>query len=214
MEKDRSPRPGADLIITGATEVLTGVPAPDDLIGRRAGISVAVAGEHILALCPPGDVARQADLTTARVIDATGKIVAPGFIDCHTHLVFGGSRSQEYAARMTLDPAQIKVLGVPVGIQATVEMTRAANPETLAASAAERLRRMFRHGTTTVESKSGYGLSLHKEIEMLRVNQQLRATQPVDVVSTFLGAHDFPRGMPREAYLDILIHEMTPRVAE
>jgi imidazolonepropionase len=115
---------------------------------------------------------------------------------------------------MTLSPAEVKSLGIPAGIQATVDMTRAATPETLAASAVERLGRMFRHGTTTVESKSGYGLTLGKEIEMLQVNQRLQAAQPVDVVSTFLGAHDFPRDVPRERYLESLIDEMTPRVAE
>jgi imidazolonepropionase len=115
---------------------------------------------------------------------------------------------------MYLSPAEIKSLGIPTGIQATVDKTRAATFEALAASAGERLQRMFRCGTTTVESKSGYGLSLGKEIEMLQVNQELQATQPVDVVSTFLGAHDFPREVPRETYLASVITEMTPRVAE
>jgi imidazolonepropionase len=214
MVEDSLPRPKADLIITGATEVLTCVSAADDLIGRRAGASVAISGEVIVAVGSPSEVAQQVDTGTAQVIDATGKIVVPGFVDPHTHLVFGGSRAQEYAARMTLSPAEVKSLDIPTGIQATVDMTRAATPETLTASAVERLARMFRHGTTTVESKSGYGLTLGKEIEMLQVNQRLRAAQPVDVVSTFLGAHDFPRYVPRETYLESLIDEMTPRVAE
>jgi imidazolonepropionase len=214
MVEDALPRPKADLIIAGATEVLTCVPTADDLIGRRAGASVAISGEAILAVGSPGEVAQQVDTTTARVIDATGKIVGPGFVDPHTHLVFGGSRAQEYAARMTLSPAEVKALGIPTGIQATVDMTRAATIDALTASAVERLDQMFRHGTTTVESKSGYGLSLAKEIEMLQVNQRLQAVQPVDLVSTFLGAHDFPQDVPRETYLESLIEEMMPRVAE
>jgi len=214
MGQDSLPEPRADLIIIGATEVLTCVPTPDDLIGRRAGVSIAIAGEHIIAVDSLSQVTQQVDTTRAQVVDATDKIVAPGFVDPHTHLVFGGSRSQEYAARMTLSPAEVQALGIPTGIQASVDMTRAATLETLTASAAERLQRMFRHGTTTVESKSGYGLSPQKEIEMLQVNQRLQAAGPVDVVSTFLGAHDFPRDVPRERYLASLIHEMTPQVAE
>lgn len=214
MQEDPLPRPKADLIITGATEVLTCVPTSDDLTGRRARAWVAIAGEFILAVGTPSQVTTRVETATAQVIDATGKIVAPGFVDPHTHLVFGGSRSQEYAARMTLSPAEVKSLGIPTGIQATVDMTRAATIETLTASAAERLRRMFRYGTTTIESKSGYGLTPQKEIEMLQVNQRLQAAGPVDVVSTFLGAHDFPRDMPRQRYLESLIKEMTPRVAE
>jgi len=214
MSKESVPRPKADLIISGASEVLTCVPTGDDLIGRRTGISVAIAGEVIVAVGSPSEVAHQVDTTAARVLDVSGKIVAPGFVDAHTHLVFGGSRAQEYAARMFLNPAEIKSLDIPTGIQATVHMTRAATFEALTSSAAERLGRMFRHGTTTVESKSGYGLSLDKEIEMLQVNQRLQASQPVDVVSTFLGAHDFPRDVPRETYLESVINEMTPRVAE
>jgi imidazolonepropionase len=214
MGQDSLPEPRADLIIIGATEVLTCVPTSDDLIGRRAGVSIAIAGEHIIAVDSLSQVTQQVDTTGAQVVDATDKIVAPGFVDPHTHLVFGGSRSQEYAARMTLSPAEVQALGIPTGIQASVDMTRAATLETLTASAAERLQRMFRHGTTTVESKSGYGLSPQKEIEMLQVNQRLQAAGPVDVVSTFLGAHDFPRDVPRERYLASLIHEMTPQVAE
>ena len=214
MSEDSVPRPKADLIISGATEVLTCVPTGGDLTGRRPDTWIAIAGEIIVGVGSPSEVAAQVDATTAQVVDASGKIVAPGFVDPHTHLVFGGSRAQEYAARMFLNPAEIKSLGIPTGIQATVDMTRAATFEALASSAAERLGRMFQYGTTTVESKSGYGLSLDKEIEMLQVNQRLQATQPVDVVSTFLGAHDFPGDVPRERYLDSVIHEMTPQVAE
>ena len=93
-------------------------------------------------------------------------------------------------------------------------MTRRATLDELTESAAARLARMFRHGTTTVESKSGYALTAAGELAMLRVNRRLRQIQPVDVVSTFLGAHDFPADQPRERYLDSLIHEMIPQAAE
>jgi imidazolonepropionase len=212
---DRAPR--ADLLIVGAKELLTCVPLGGDPSGRRAGGTVAVAGDRIIDVGPPEEVAARVDAGGARVVDATGKIVAPGFVDCHTHLVFGGSRAQEYAARMTMDAAAVKALGIPTGIQATVFATRKASAGELLASATDRLGRMFRYGTTTVESKSGYGLTVEKELEMLSVNRQLGqlgSSQPVDVVSTFLGAHDFPSDIPREAYIDLLIEEMIPRVAQ
>ncbi len=211
---DISSLPKADLILCGAAEVLTCVATGADPIGRRAGASVAVAGERILAVGSPDEIARQVDATGAQIIDVTGKIVAPGFIDPHTHLVFGGSRVQEYAARMTRSAAEVRALGIPSGIQATVEMTRRATLDELTESAAARLARMFRHGTTTVESKSGYALSTVGELAMLRVNRRLREIQPVDVVSTFLGAHDFPADQPRDSYLDSILHEMIPQAAE
>jgi imidazolonepropionase len=128
--------------------------------------------------------------------------------------VFGGSRVDEYAARMTeSDPAALRARGIKTGILATVERTRAASEEALAAEAAARLRGMLRAGTTTVESKSGYGLSTEAELKLLRVNRRLAAESPVDLFSTFLGAHGFPADVPREAYLRTLLDEMIPLVA-
>jgi imidazolonepropionase len=206
--------PSATLVITGAAEVLTCTPTAKDPIGRKLGAWVAIAGERILAVGPRAEVEACADVTSAEFIDASDRIVAPGFVDCHTHLVFGGSRAQEYAARMTMDAAQVRALNIPTGIQATVDMTRAEPADSLLASALQRLGRMFQHGTTTVESKSGYGLTVEKELEQLQVNQQLNSLQPVDVISTFLGAHDFPPELPRQSYIDLLLYEMIPMVAE
>jgi imidazolonepropionase len=190
------------------------VPAGGDMAGRVQGGAVAVAGERIAAVGSTAEVLAQVETASAAVLDATGKVVAPGFVDSHTHLVFGGSRVREYAARLTRDLNAVKALGIPAGIGATVRMTRAASAEELTLSAASRLREMFRWGTTTAESKSGYGLSLADELKLLEVNQRLQASQPVDVVSTFLGAHDFPLDMARGRYIECIIGEMIPRVAE
>jgi imidazolonepropionase len=211
---DPSPKPRADLLISGAAEVLTCRPQGRDLIGRIREGSVAIAGERILAIGPAMEVASQVDITNAQVVYATGKVVAPGFVDCHTHLVFGGSRVKEYALRMTHTAAEVKAVGIPTGILATVQMTRGESLEQLTESASQRLNRMLRAGTTTVESKTGYGLSLQQEMKMLEVNRNLQSSQPVDVISTFLGAHDFPLEVSRERYIETIIREMIPKVAE
>jgi imidazolonepropionase len=136
---------------------------------------------------------------TRKFLELDGKILAPGFVDCHTHLVFGGTRAQEYAARLTRSAQEVAALGIPAGIQATVTMTRGSTAQVLEKSAMQRLGQMLRHGTTTVESKSGYGLNVENELQLLQVNRRLQQSQPLDIVSTFLGAHDFPPETPSPA---------------
>jgi len=204
----------ADLLIVGAAQVLTCVPTSGDLVGCIENGSVAIASERIIAVGSTAEVTSQVDTASAQIIDAAGKVVVPGFVDCHTHLVFGGSRVKEYAARMTRSAAEVKALGIPTGILATVAMTRAETLGRLVESAKQRLQQMLRCGTTTVESKSGYGLNLAEEIKMLEVNRVLQSTQPVDIVSTFLGAHDFPPDVSHERYIETVINEMIPQVAE
>jgi len=213
-------KPKADLLIDNAAELITCVSTGNDPLGRIPNGAVAVAGGRILAAGSRADLEKRFDLTGAEVLNAQGKIVAPGFVDCHTHLVFGGSRVKEYALKMTLSVAEIEAMGLKTGIPASIAMTREASEEDLFNAALDRLKRMLHYGTTTVESKSGYGISWPDELKMLRVNQRLAQAQPMDVVSTFLGAHDFPpqtdRKDPkqRNAYIRELTHEMIPRVAE
>ncbi len=204
----------ADLVIQGAAEILTCLPDEQSLVGRLQGGTIAIAGQHIVAIGSKADIERNVDLSQAQVIDATGKIVAPGFIDSHTHLVFGGSRAKEYGLSMTHSRQEIEAMGLQTGILATMTMTRSASTEELTESGLRRLQRMMAHGTTTVESKSGYGLSLAHEMKMLIVNKRLQASHPVDVVSTFLGAHEFPPELDRRQYLDLIVNEMIPVVAE
>jgi imidazolonepropionase len=176
---------------------------------------LAILGERIIALGTKEDVAPLLDGSKTLVIDAEGKVVAPGFIDSHTHLVFGGSRVEEYAAKITTDDmAELHKLGIKTGILATVEATRSSSGKELFLSSISRLNRMLAAGTTTVESKSGYGLSTKDEIKILEVNDQLRKNSPIDIISTFLGAHGWPHDIPREKYMDILINESLPWVAE
>jgi imidazolonepropionase len=212
---NRAPeKPKADLVLSGAKEVLTCVPIGDDPIGRREGVIVALKGEKIIALGSEVEVRDQIDLGTAKPVDVSGKILAPGFVDPHTHLVFGGSRVKENSARMTMDIEEIQALGIPTGIQATMTKTRAASTDELTTLGLDRIGRMLRHGTTTVESKTGYGLSLESELKILEVNRRLQEESVIDVISTFLGAHDFPPEASRNQYVDLIIKEMIPAAAE
>ena len=204
----------ASLIIQNAAEVVTCRGTDVSSVERIPGGWVAIAGEEIIAVGNRDQVAAEVDMEHAAVIDAAGKVVAPGFVDCHTHLVFGGSRVQEYAAKMTIDdPAELARLGIQTGIQVSVDMTRKATEEQLFKTALERLARMLHAGTTTVESKSGYGLTTTDEIKMLHVNAKLEKAMPVDIVSTFLGAHGWPAHLPKEVYMGVLLDEMIPWVS-
>lgn len=210
-------RPRADVLIRDAAQVLTcaGDPYHPGIVEDGW---VAVTGETIAAVGSRETVEAATDCSQADVIDARGRVVAPGFVDSHTHLVFGGSRVEEYSARMTeTDPKVVgEVLaarGLLTGPMATVELTRASTAAELLDSAAARLTGMLASGTTTVESKSGYGLSTPSELVLLEVNRALDAGGPVDVLSTFLGAHGFPTDVDRAAYLDSIVEEMIPRVA-
>ncbi|MDT8436923.1 MAG: imidazolonepropionase [Gemmatimonadota bacterium] len=206
-------RPAADLLVRGASVLLTCEPRAGDAAGAIPGGAVAVAGERILAAGPEAEVLGTVDAAGATVLDAAGGAVAPGFVDAHTHLVFGGSRAREYASRLTRSAAETRALGIPTGILATVDATRAATADELADAARARLDAMLAHGTTTAESKSGYGLSTADEIRLLEVNARLDADHPVDLVSTFMGAHDVPPGTDRPVYVRQVVDEQIPEVA-
>lgn len=208
-------RPRADMVIADARQMLTCAgDTPYDVATIEHGW-MAITGETIAAVGDRALVEAAVDCSEAQVIAASGCVVAPGFVDSHTHLVFGGSRVDEYAAKMTeSDPEVVRQMGIKTGILATVERTRAAALEELVDEAAIRLRRMLSAGTTTVESKSGYGLSTEAELKLLRANRALAGETAVDLVSTFLGAHGFPPEVPRETYLRAVLAEMIPQVAE
>ncbi len=203
-----------DLILADASEIITGIPGKPFSVQRLSGESIGIASGWIQAVGQFRDIESNFDLETARRIDCRGKVVAPGFVDAHTHVVFGGSRVQEYALKMTHGPEAIRETGLQTGIPASVAMTRAAEEADLFSSASERLRRMLAHGTTTTESKSGYGLTPEQELKMLRVNRQLARAgiQLPRIVSTFLGAHAFPPELHPAEYVDQVVEEMIPAV--
>jgi imidazolonepropionase len=148
-----------------------------------------------------------------KIIDVEGRIVMPGFVDAHTHPVFAGNRVDEYEKRASGTSYQ-EIAASGGGIKSTVRLTRLATEEELYQAAKRYARWFLRSGTTTIEAKSGYGLSVEDELKILRVIQRLNALGMLQYVPTFLGAHEIPDEYKdsRNEYVDLVIEEMLPRV--
>jgi imidazolonepropionase len=181
----------------------------------RTGVAVLVQGESIAAVAPEPDL--RAAHPGATIVDCDGGILAPGFVDSHTHAVFGRARYEEQELRATGVPYQ-EIARRGGGIHASVRDLRERSENELFQLAAPRLTRLAASGVTTVEVKSGYGLSLDDEIKTLRVIRRLAEQLPIRIVPTFLGAHEIPlayreRRDGRREYVDLIVHEMIPVVA-
>ncbi|MBN1780075.1 imidazolonepropionase [bacterium] len=204
-----------DLLIVNASELLT-LAGPDrPRSGAEMRDNGAVAGG---ALAADGGVVVEAGETAVltrkycgrKILDAEGRLVMPGFIDPHTHLVFAGSRENEMVMRQT-GLTYLDILNRGGGIHATVAATRKTEFDELMALSRRRIRQMFDHGTTAVEIKTGYGLDEETEGRLLRVINALKQEGPLDVISTFLGAHTVPSATNRNAYVDWIIHKALER---
>ena len=166
---------------------------------------------HILKQDEPVPVDKQYYTT----IDASGKALLPGFVDPHTHFVFGGYREEEFSWRMRGD-SYMEIMERGGGIVSTTRATRDATEEELMTAGRQRLDAMLRLGITTVEGKSGYGLDKETELKQLRVMQRLNESHPMDIVPTYMGAHALPEEWKgrEEAFIDFQIEEMFPLVAQ
>lgn len=195
----------SDLFLTGIGHLTTnrGSPVSDAVVAVKGG-TVVYAG-------PAADAP---DQTGVRV-DCGGQAVIPGFVDAHTHLVFAGDRSDEFARRLAGESYQ-DIAASGGGILATVAATRSASEDELFQLASDRVWRMIRSGTTTIEIKSGYGLDLETEMRMLAVARRIGDELPITVRTTFLGAHSVPTEFmgDRDGYVELVIDEMVPAAAE
>ena len=151
----------------------------------------------------------------SEMIDCNGQTVTPGLIDCHTHVVYSGSREDELKLKLN-NKSYIDILNSGGGILSTVRNTRKSNINELIKESKNRLNNMLLYGTTTIESKSGYGLNFNDEVKILKVNKVLDKEHPIDIISTYLGAHAIPEEYKdnREKYIEEIISEHIPYVVE
>lgn len=211
----------ADLLIENAAQLLTLTASDraveaDENLGIIANGTVAARDGRIVWVGPASQASRNVSLFSGgKAIEALGKVVMPGFIDSHTHLLFAGTREKEFDLRLRGVTYQ-EIAAKGGGIKSTVDKTRRASKEELTAIGRKNLDSMLSLGTTTVEAKTGYGLSTKDEIKMLEALEALGREHPLDIIPTFLGAHEIPPEYAgrREDYVRLLIEEMIPAVAE
>jgi imidazolonepropionase len=199
------------LILADAGQVVTCTEPTETAVLRE--VALALADGRIAAMGDATALTRR--FPGAQRFDCKGGILTPGFVDSHTHAVFGAWRSKEYALR-SRGMSYMEIARAGGGIHASVRDVRARAENELLELALPRLQSMMRHGTTTAEVKSGYGLDTATELKLLRVIRALDSAQAVDIIPTFMGAHEFPLeyAQRREEYVDLLVDEMIPAVAE
>lgn len=212
------PDKSADLLIFGLAEVAT----PIGHSSRRGadlpatvlpGAAVVVKDGRVAAVGPPEELRKT--WKARESVDGRGGLLIPGFVDAHTHPIFFGTREEEFEQRVA-GKTYVEIAQAGGGIRSSLLGVRQASKEELLAALLVRLDRFLELGTTTVEAKTGYGLTSDDEMKCLEVLAEASRQHAVEVVPTFLGAHDFPPEYQdhRSAYVDLLVNEMLPRVAE
>lgn len=218
----------ASLLVHDAAEVVVGPPqgdttgaygvrdqfGPDEPLVVHEDAAVAVVDETVAAVGPTEQVtAEYPPEAAATTIDASGQAVLPGFVDSHTHAAFAGDRSDEFAARLGGADYQ-EILAEGGGILRTVRAVRSASDEELVEGVLDRLDTALAYGATTVEIKSGYGLDRETELRLLDAIDRAGDRHPVDVVPTFMGAHAVPEDTTADAYVERVIEDQLPAVAD
>jgi imidazolonepropionase len=209
-----------DLLITHAIQLLTcpshdNGPQRGDQLGDLGLVedgAVAIDRGAIVDVGPTGALIHK--YTSTQTLDAAGRVVMPGFVDPHTHVVWTGDRANEFEQRIA-GATYMQIMKAGGGIMSTVRNTRAASVQQIVNQTRERLDRMLMYGTTTAEAKTGYGLETSTELKMLEAIDQLDHDHPIELVPTFLGAHAIPAEYQgrADAYTDLVIHEMLPAIS-
>ncbi|SFR57728.1 imidazolonepropionase [Halogeometricum limi] len=202
----------SDLLLANASEVVTY--ADHARLDSVEDAAVAVEDGRVVAVGPTEEVTAEYPESDAdRVVDCAGRAVVPGFVDPHTHALFAGDRSDEFEAKLRGKTYQ-EILADGGGILRTVEAVREATTEELVSNLRAELDVMLAHGTTTAEVKSGYGLDTETELRMLAAIDRAAADHPIRVVPTFMGAHAVPPGRDADDYVEDVVAEQIPAVAE
>ncbi|EMA38369.1 imidazolonepropionase [Halococcus hamelinensis] len=200
-------------VVHDASEVVVG-PGTDAPLERYENAAIAVVDGRVAAVGPSEAITDEYPPENAsHAVDATGKSVIPGFVDSHTHALFAGDRSDEFAAKLGGERYQT-ILAEGGGILRTVRAVREASDDELRSNLSSHLDTMLAHGTTTVEVKSGYGLDTETELRMLDVIRRADERHPIDVVPTFMGAHAVPTETDAETYTGRVVDEQLPAVAD
>jgi imidazolonepropionase len=212
----------SDLLVVSAAQLLTAPPGNAPLLGPdldrpilMEDAAVACVDGVVAAVGPTAEVARRyPEREAAVVLDASGRLVAPGFVDCHTHLPFAGTREAEYEARARGERYEA-IAAKGGGIRASARQLRESSEVELAERIRDRLGALLAEGTTTVEAKSGYGLCLEEEQKQLRALARAASDEPIEVIPTFLGAHEMPDEYRdrRSDYVALLVEQMIPAIA-
>jgi imidazolonepropionase len=206
-----------DLLIHSAAQVLTIAKSPQrgrnlgDLGIIPNGALAIEAGQIVTAGATPE---LRAAFEPRQLLDASGRVVLPGFVDPHTHAVWAGDRANEFEMRLA-GATYMDIMNAGGGIMSTVRQTRAASVDELVGQTRSRLRRMLEHGSTTIEVKTGYGLDTAAELRLWEAIGRLQREGPWELVATFLGAHAVPAEYQgrAEAYVDLVVDEMLPAIA-
>ncbi len=213
----------SNLLLTNCSQLVT-LRGPAPRRGKalaNAGIvrngAVLIEDGKIAAVGPRTEIEALPEALAAERLDAGGRIALPGFVDSHTHLVFAANRAEDYEMRIA-GASYEEIARKGGGILSSVKRLRAATEESLQQRALTALQQFAAHGTTTVEAKSGYGLDTASELKTLRIHRELKRAQPLDIVSTFLGAHIVPpeyrkRGKSADDYVELVAQELIPEVA-
>ena len=209
-----TPMKTVDLLIKNASELVT-LKGPNHPRKKQEMRNLSIIKDGSIAISDGKiiGVGKNLSCKADKIIDASGKTVMPGFVDPHTHLVFAGSREFELEMKLS-GVSYMDILKKGGGIFHTVDKTRKASEEQLIKESMKRLDLMLQYGTTTCEAKSGYGLDTKTELKILKIQKMLSKRHPMDIVSTFLGAHAVPKDYTADEYIDLIIHEMLPKVKD